>query len=104
MQVLLVGLAGILGLTENLWLENVAGPSIPLEHCMIDHVPQIYQRWCLVNPTGQHFDTYLRTKRLPVDGDQLRTSRPIAMRQIVGRAYSCTFRVYSNQVRLAVLD
>lgn len=44
MEVLLIGLAGIFSLAENLRLEDVTGSSIPLEHRMIDHVPQIYQR------------------------------------------------------------
>lgn len=41
-EVLLIRLAGIFSIADNLRLEDVAGSSIPLEHCMIDHVSQIY--------------------------------------------------------------
>ena len=45
MQLLLIGLARIFSLAESLRFEDVASSSITLEHCMIYHVPQIYQGW-----------------------------------------------------------
>jgi len=84
MDLLLIELAGIISLAESFRFEDVASSSIPLEHCMIYHIPQI--------------------ECLPVNSNQLRTSCPISMRQIVRRAHSCAFRVYSDQVRLVVLD
>lgn len=89
-------------------LEHISRPPIPLEHRMINHIPQIYKpspyQHFPFHPSTKKRQERKRTTSLPINSDQLTPRTPIPMRLIIARTHPHPLRIHPNQMRPIMLN
>ena len=90
-------------------LEHVSRPAVPLEHRMVDHVPQVCAPTTYVSipppghPSHRECGTE-RTERLPIDRNEVTSSRPVSMGLVVRGTDTSALGISPDEVRPVVLD